>query len=337
MPEVYPLASLRLSFAALPDSRRPAEPLVPMNAAASAVSHPRARWLAPVMGLSFVMIWCTGYPTAKIVVGHSGPFTALSLRFVCAALIFSVLAVAANVRWPGRRAAFHSAIVGLLQLALQFGGVYGAMRLGASASLSALMIGAMPLSVSAFSLLLGERIGKLQWLGLAIGFTGVWLVIGESLVDARADVWAIGALLIGLLGISCGTLYQKRHGSAIDLRAGLAIQNTAGGLVLLPLAWALEGLHADGSRTFWLATAWIVLVNSVGGFALLFLLIRHGAATQVAALFYLVPAVGAIMGHFVLGEVLTRLEILGFFVAALGVYLGTRPASGSDLGSGRQR
>ncbi|WP_051144442.1 DMT family transporter [Nevskia ramosa] len=296
-----------------------------MNAVPNTPS--RARWLGPVMGLSFVLIWCTGYPTAKIVVGHSGPFTALCLRFACAAVIFGVLAVMAKVRWPGHRAAAHSAVVGLLQLALQFGGVYGAMRLGASASLAALVIGAMPLAVSAFSLLLGERIGKQQWLGLLVGFTGVWLVIGESLVGARADIWSIGALLLGLLGISCGTLYQKRHGSAIDLRAGLAIQNTAASLALLPLAWGLEGLHADGSQAFWLSTAWIVLVNSVGGFALLFLLIRNGAATQVAALFYLVPAVGAIMGHFVLGEVLTRLEILGFFVAAFGVYLGTRTPS----------
>ena len=325
MPEVYPLASQRLSFAALLDRCRNAEPRLPMNATTPA-NPSRARWLGPAMGLSFVVIWCTGYPTAKIIVSHSGPFTALSLRFACAGLIFSLLAVLAKVRWPGNQAAFHSAVVGLLQLALQFGGVYGAMRLGASASLSALVIGAMPLSVSAFSLLLGDRIGRQQWLGLLVGFAGVWLVIGESLVGARADAWAIGALLLGLLGISCGTLYQKRHGSAIDLRAGLAIQNLSGALALLPLAWGLEGLHADGGQAFWLTSVWVVLINSVGGFALLFLLIRNGAATQVAALFYLVPAVGAIMGHFVLGEVLTRLEILGFFVAAFGVYLGTRAA-----------
>lgn len=319
MPAVYPSPPW-------PPRAHPAEFPVSINAVPTTPS--RARWLAPIMGLSFVMIWCTGYPTAKIVVGHSGPFTALCLRFACAAVIFGGLAVISKVRWPGHRAAAHSAVVGLLQLALQFGGVYGAMRLGASASLSALVIGAMPLSVSAFSLLLGERIGKLQWLGLLVGFTGVWLVIGESLVGARADIWSIGALLLGLLGISCGTLYQKRYGSAIDLRAGLAIQNIAASLALLPLAWGLEGLHADGSQAFWLSTAWIVLVNSVGGFALLFLLIRNGAATQVAALFYLVPAVGAIMGHFVLGEVLTTTEILGFFVAASGVYLGTRATPG---------
>jgi len=277
------------------------------------------------MGLSFVVIWCTGYPAGKIVVGHSGPFTALCLRFAAAAVIFGVLAVVGRVVWPGWREGRHSAVVGLLQLATQFGGVYGAMRLGASASLAALVIGAMPLSVSAFSLLLGERIGRLQGLGLAVGFSGVWLVIGGSIADARADVWSIVALLVGLLGISCGTLYQKRFGSQVDLRVGLFIQNVAGAAVLLPLAIGLEGLSFDGSTRFWLASSWIVLVNSVGGFALLFLLIRNGAATQVAALFYLVPAVGAIMGHFTLGEVLTRIEIIGFLVAAFGVYLGTRP------------
>lgn len=278
------------------------------------------------MGLGFVAIWCTGYPAAKIIVGHSGPFTALTLRFACAGLIFGLLALISRVRWPGWREAGHSAVVGCLQLAMQFGGVYGAMRLGASGSFAALVIGSMPLAVSGFAWATGEQIGRLQWLGLAIGFAGVWLVIGNSLLDAQASGPAIALLLVGLIGIASGTLYQKRHGSAIDLRAGLAIQNVAATLALLPLAIGLDQFHFDGTPTFWKATAWIVLVNSVGGFALLFLLIRNGAATQVAALFYLVPAVGALMSHFALDEVLTPLEVAGFFVAAAGVWLGTRPA-----------
>ncbi|GAC1622386.1 MAG: DMT family transporter [Nevskia sp.] len=297
-----------------------------MNASASAsaaLPAARARWLGPAMGLGFVLIWCTGYIAGKVAVAHSGAFTALTLRFAAAAAIFGLLAVLGRAVWPARRAALHSAVVGVLQLALQFGGVYGALKLGASAGIAALVIGAMPLTVSAFSLLLGERIGRVQWLGLAVGFAGVWLVLGDRLVDARASVFAILALLLGLIGISCGTLYQKRHGSQLDLRAGLCIQNLAATVLLLPLAFFLEGLHADGSPAFWASTGWIVLVNSVGGFALLFLLIRNGAATQVAALFYLVPAVGAVMGHFALGEELTRLEIIGFVVAAFGVYLGT--------------
>lgn len=300
-----------------------------MNSAAkdleAATAKPHADWLAAVAGLSFVMIWCTGYPAAKIIVQHSGPFVALVLRFGVAGLIFGLLALLARVRWPGWREARHSLVVGVLQLALQFGGVYGAMRLGASAGIAALVIGAMPLTVSAFSVLLGERVPARQWAGLAIGFAGVWLVLGERLVDARADVLAILALIAGLIGISCGTLYQKRHGTSIDLRLGLFLQNLGGTVGLLPLAIFVDHLHADGTPAFWMASAWIVLVNSVGGFALLFLLIRHGAATQVASLFYLVPAVGAIMGHFALGEVLTNFEIAGFVVAAVGVWLGTRP------------
>lgn len=300
-----------------------------MNAAAATANAvPRARWLGPVAGLSFVLIWCTGYIAAKVLVAHSGPFTALCLRFAATAVIFGTLCVVGRAVWPHPREVMHSAVVGLLQLALQFGGVYGALKLGASAGVAALVIGAMPLTVSAFSLLLGERISRRQWLGLAVGFAGVWLVLGDRLADARASAWAVACLLVGLIGISCGTLYQKRFGSQLDLRVGLFVQNIAGALALAPLAIGLEGLRTDGSAAFWLSSAWIVLVNSVGGFALLFLLIRNGAATQVAALFYLVPAVGAVMGHFVLGEVLTTLEITGFFVAALGVYLGTHaPAS----------
>ena len=294
---------------------------------AAAAEPARARWLGAVAGFGFVVIWCTGYIAGKIAVGHSGPFTALCLRFAAAALVFAALALAARLPWPSRRDAGHSAVVGALQLALQFGGVYGALKLGASAGVAALVIGAMPLTVSAFSLLLGERIGRLQWLGLIVGLAGVWLVLGDRIADASASLYAVLALLAGLIGISCGTLYQKRHGSSVDLRIGLLIQNLTATILLLPLAIGLEGLHADGTQAFWLATLWIVLVNSVGGFALLFMLIRRGAATQVAALFYLVPAVGAVMGHFVLGEVLTRLEIAGFFVAAVGVYLGTRTSA----------
>lgn len=297
-----------------------------MTSAVVAAPSPRP-WLAPLMGLSFVAIWCTGYPAAKIIVNHSGPFTALSLRFACAALIFGLLALIGRVAWPGWKEVGHSAVVGCLQLAMQFGGVYGAMRLGASGSFAALVIGSMPLAVSGFAWATGEKIGRMQWLGLVVGFAGVWLVIGNSLLDAQASLPAIALLLVGLVGIASGTLYQKRHGSAIDLRAGLAIQNLAATIALLPLAIGIDHLQFDGSPTFWKATAWIVLVNSVGGFALLFLLIRNGAATQVAALFYLVPAVGAVMSHFMLDEVLTAFEIAGFFVAAAGVWLGTRPTA----------
>ena len=107
-------------------------------------------------------------------------------------------------------------------------------------------------------------------------------------------------MLLGLVGISAGTLYQKRQAPTVDLRAGLALQNLAATLVLLPFAWLLEGFRFEATGTFFAATAWLVLVNSLGGFALLFVLIRRDAATSVAALFFLVPPVTAVLGHLLL-------------------------------------
>ena len=139
-------------------------------------------------------------------------------------------------------------------------------------------------------------------------------------------------MAVGLAGISMGTLYQKRYSSRIDLRLGLAIQNGVATLALLPLALA-EGFRYEASMAFYEPLAWTVLVNSVGGFALLFLLIRRDAATGVAALFFLMPPVTAVFGYLLLGEHLTLLKLGGFLLAAVGVWLATRtsrqtPATG---------
>jgi drug/metabolite transporter (DMT)-like permease len=286
----------------------------------------RSALFARVAAVAFIVLWSTGYLAAKLVLLHAGSFTVLVWRFGAAAIMFGSLIVLARLPWPDARTLLHSAIVGLLTLALQFGGVYAGIKLGASAGIAALVIGAMPLTVSLLSLTLGMRITALQWFGLVLGLFGVLLTIGQSLATAHAGLLAGFALLLGLVGISAGTLYQKQFVLAIDLRISLFVQNLVATIVLLPLAIGLEDLHQDGSAEFWGSLGWLVLVNSIGTYSLLFVLLRRGAATQVAALFYLIPPVTAVMAHFALHEQLTRLELAGFAVAAVGVYLGTRPS-----------
>jgi drug/metabolite transporter (DMT)-like permease len=152
------------------------------------------------------------------------------------------------------------------------------------------------------------------------------LVLADRLHVGAAPPSAYLMLVIGLIGISLGTLYQKRHASAIDPRAGLAVQHAAAALAVLPFALH-EGLRFDGSAALAASAGWLIIVNSVGGFGLLFLLLRRGAANRVAQLFFLIPPVTAVMSHLVLGEQFTLLKLLGFAVAAAGVYIGTRPAA----------
>jgi drug/metabolite transporter (DMT)-like permease len=229
----------------------------------------------------------------------------------------------ARPAWPGWRAGLHSAVVGLLSLALQFGAVYVGVAWGAEVGVAALVIGAMPLLTAALSPWFGERVTARQWLGLFLGLGGVLLVLADRLGVGNAGIGAYVLLLLGLVGISVGTLYQKRFASAIDMRVGLTVQHAVATLALLPFALH-EGLKFDGSFALVASLSWLVAVNSVGGFAVLFMLLRQGAANRVAQLFFLIPPVTAVLGFALLGEHFTMMKLAGFVIAATGVWIGTR-------------
>ncbi|MFZ1100563.1 MAG: DMT family transporter [Steroidobacteraceae bacterium] len=282
---------------------------------------------AGVLGAAFVLLWSTGYPAARIALDHSAPFTLLVLRFGGAGLIFALLTQLGGVAWPRGRAALHSAVVGSLQLGLQFGTLYFAAARGVNVGLIALVIGTMPIVTALLGRAwFGEAIRPRQWLGFTFGFGGVALAVGESLHLGGGGAGEYLAVLVGLLAISVGTLYQKRHASDVDPRSGLALQHLAAAALLLPLA-AWEGFRFDTSPAFGASLAWVIGVNSLSAFALFFVLLRRGAVNQVAALFFLMPPVTAVIDYFVLGDSLSALKVCGIAVAAFGVYLATRVGS----------
>ena len=245
-------------------------------------------------------------------------------RVALAAAALAFLALIGRVGWPKRRDILHSAFVGATSLALQFGCIYFAAARGVSMGLIALVTGMMPIATALIGLAFGEPVGKLQWLGFAFGFTGVALAVSAGIhLDSSAGFAAYAAMFASLLGISAGTVYQKRFASRVDPRSGLALQHAVGAALLLPFALQ-EGLHTDGSTALLVSVGWLIGVNSVGGLGLLFLLLRRGAVNQVAALFFLIPPVTAVMDYLVLREPLTLVQAAGIVLAALGVYLATR-------------
>jgi drug/metabolite transporter (DMT)-like permease len=278
------------------------------------------------LGAMFVVLWSTGYIAGKIALIHAGAFNLLVVRFAGATLAFALLAALARVGLPGWRTVMHSSIVGVLSLALQFGGVYLGVQWGAEIGVAALVIGAMPLVTAALAPWFGERVTARQWIGLALGLGGVLLVLADRLHFGGASIGAYLLLGVGLFGISLGTLYQKRYASNVDARIGLTVQHAAATLVLLPFAW-YEGWRLDFSSAMTASIGWLIVVNSVGGFGLLFVLLRRGAANRVAQLFFLIPPVTAVISFAFLGEQFSALKLAGFVVAAGGVYLGTRPVT----------
>jgi drug/metabolite transporter (DMT)-like permease len=287
---------------------------------------------AAVLGTAFVVLWSTGYPAARIALDHAGPFTLLMLRFAGAGLIFALLAALGGAAWPRGRAMIHSATVGILTLGIQFSALYWAASQGVNVGLIALIVGTMPIVTALLGLaFLAETVRPLQWLGFAIGFAGVALVVGQGVVGGGAGTGggsagarAYLAVFVGLIAISIGTLYQKRHASNVDPRSGLAVQHLAAALPLLPFALH-EGFRFDASGAFFASLGWVIGVNSLGAFALFFVLLRRGAVNQVATLFFLMPPATALIDYFVLGDALTPSRLTGVIVAALGVFTATRP------------
>jgi drug/metabolite transporter (DMT)-like permease len=282
---------------------------------------------AGVLGGAFLLLWCTGYPAARVGLDHSAPFTLLLLRFGSAGVIYALLAQAAGV-WPRGRALLHSAVVGSLSLAGSFGALYYAAAAGVNVGICALVIGTMPIVTSLFGIPFGERVRSLQWLGFALGFGGVALTVGESIGSSGSGAPRLAylALVAGLITLSAGTVYQKRLGSAVDLRGGLAVQNLTAAALLLPVA-LYEGVRFDVSVPLLASLGWLVGVNSLAAFALFFVLLKRGAVSRVATLFFLMPPVTAVLDYFVLGDAFGALQIAGLALAALGVYLATRPAA----------
>jgi drug/metabolite transporter (DMT)-like permease len=297
-----------------------------MRAHSIATAATPATAALPVLPALFVLTWSTGYIVGKLGVPYAGPFTLLFLRFGMAALILLLVALATRAPWPAsRRQLGHLVVVGLLLQALQFAGLYSALKLGVSAGVSALVVGTMPvLTAFGAALFLGERIGLRQGIGLAGGLCGVALVVGDRIGAGSGGIAGFGACLLALAGIALGTLYQKRFCAGMDLRTGGCVQLGVASLVALGLSLGVEGFEVRWTPTLLFASTWLATVNSIGSVSLLFILVRKGEASKVASLFYLIPGVTALMGYAVLGETLSLMSIAGFLVTAGAVYACTR-------------
>lgn len=293
------------------------------RAAAPGATAPTTPLLWPAV---FILMWSTGYVAGKLGLPYAGPFTLLFLRFGVAAAVLLAVALATRAPWPRTaRQWLHVVVVGLLIQALQFSGLYAGLALGVSAGVSAVIVGLMPVCTALGAVVfLGERIGLRQVVGLTLGLAGVALVVAHKLGGGGGGVAGHLAVGLALLGITAGTLYQKKFCAGMDLRSGGAIQLGASTLVVGVLGAWHEGLAVQWTPALVGASLWLSLVNSIGAVSVMFLLLRRGEASRVASLFYLIPAVTAVMGYAVLGETLTACQGVGVGVSAAGVYLATR-------------
>ena len=269
----------------------------------------------------FVVLWSTGFIATKYVLRGAQPLTYLTLRMAIVVGLMAVIAAIARPRWPDRAGVIHSLVAGLLVHGFYLGGTAVAIAHSIPAGLSALIPGLQPILTSTLAnRWLGERVTPLQWIGLCLGLAGVVLILHNRPMTGDAG-WGWLASGVSLISITIGTLYQRRFCNGIDWRAGNVVQYV-GVTVLFGLGAAMfESNEVRWSAEFAGALAWLTVVLSIGTIGILYWLIRHSAATAVASLFYLVPAVTAVMAFVLFGERLDAVAIAGMAACAVAVFV----------------
>jgi drug/metabolite transporter (DMT)-like permease len=274
----------------------------------------------------FVVLWSTGFIGTKYVLHNAEPLTYLAIRMALVVGLMAVIVAIARPPWPDWPGVGHSVIAGILVHGFYLGGTAIAIAHSIPAGLSALIPGLQPILTSILAnRWLGERVTPLQWTGLLLGLAGVVLILHDRPMCGEAG-WGWLASGTSLVSITLGALYQQRYCGSIDWRAGNLVQYIAVTVFFAAGAALFESNVVHWTSEFVLSLAWLVVVLSIGSIGLLYWLIRRSAATAVASLFYLVPAVTAVMAYVLFGERLDRVAIAGMVACAAAVFLVNRRA-----------
>ncbi|RJG56827.1 DMT family transporter [Sphingobium terrigena] len=284
----------------------------------------------------FVLIWSTGFIVARAVVPHGAPELVLAIRMTLVALLLCGAALYARQSFPtGRRLGLHLAAGAMLH------GVYltvswWAVSRGMPAGVMSLLGSLQPLMVAVASVaLLGDRLPRRTWAGLAIAIIGVACVLQPAIARTGTGSITVGLAIAGIVAIIAmtgGTLIQ-RGGLADDpILVSGGVQNIGGALVAIIATLIVGEWRWDNDPLLWAALGWSVLGLSAAGLSLLVWLVRHQGPTAMSMLLLLVPPLAAIEAWLLFGERLGPVQLIGFALALGGVLLGrSAPAKKADL------
>ena len=293
--------------------------------------HDNRFLVAFVIPALFVLIWSTGWIVARFISEDSDVLTMLVLRYLCASTLLALFAFASRAQWPKTRADWgHALFSGILIHGFYLAGVWWAVGHGIPASISALLAALQPIFTAILApRLAGEKVGILQWAGIALGFAGIVMVLTPKLASVDAGqmsgmTWLLLINTAGMISLTLGTFYQKRFLHSGDLRSVTAVQFIGAACVTLPAALIFETLRIGSSASTLLSRAWSVVALSIVSIALLLFLIRRGEVARSAQLIYLMPPVAALQAFFFFHETLVALQIAGMALTCIGVALAVR-------------
>ena len=273
----------------------------------------------------FIILWSSAFITTKPLTDNSDPFSALAFRFFLVSLGFAFYSIYTKQKLLiNKKNLYESVLSGVLFHGLYLGGVFYSVSVGMPTGIAALIVTLQPILTNALSgPILNEKVTVKQWIGVFLGFIGSGMVLGYD-IGSKIPTEGLIATIIALLAITSSTLWQKKISNNLSLGVSNFYQAVGGCFFHILVIIIFTEPYINFSKTFVIAMAHQVLLVSFGAFTILMFLIKKNSASKTVSIFFLIPPTSAIMAWFFLGEQLSDIDLMGFFVATLGVYIATR-------------
>ena len=281
--------------------------------------------MVKIFPLIFILLWSSAFITTKPIIDNSDPFAALAFRFALVALGFFMFSLYSKEKiLVSRKSFFESFFSGVLFHGLYLGGVFYSISIGMPTGIAALIVTLQPVLTNALSgPILNEKVSTKQWVGVLLGFAGAALVLGFD-IGSKIPTAGLVATIIALLAITFSTLWQKKLSNNLPLSVSNMNQALGGCLFHLMIIILFADPYIDFTQTFIIAMSHQILLVSFGAFTILMYLIKNNSASKTVSIFFLIPATSAFMAWLFLDESLTNLDLIGFLITSIGVYIATR-------------
>ena len=273
----------------------------------------------------FIILWSSAFVTTKPIIDNSDPFAALAFRFFVVAFGFFIFSLYTKQKiLTNSRNLFQSLFSGVLFHGVYLGGVFYSVSIGMPTGIAALIVTLQPILTNALAgKFLGENVTFKQWIGVVLGFIGAALVLGFD-IGSSLPVLGVIASFVALLAITTSTLWQKKISNDLPLSVSNMYQAIGGCSLHIIIILIFSEPYINFTSTFLIAMSHQVFLVSFGAFTILMYLIKNNSASKTVSIFFLIPPTTAIMAWLFLNEKLNNLDLIGFAVATLGVYIATR-------------
>ena len=273
----------------------------------------------------FILLWSSAFITTKPIIDNSEPFSALAFRFALVALGFFLFSIYTKQKIIVDRKNFiESFLSGVLFHGFYLGGVFYSISKGMPTGIAALIVTLQPILTNILSgPILNEKVSIKQWIGVFLGFVGALFVLG---FDVGSEIPTLGlvATIIALLAITFSTLWQKKLSNNLPLSVSNMNQAIGGCVFHLIIIFLFAEPYINFTQTFIVAMSHQIFLVSFGAFTILMFLIKKNSASKTVSIFFLIPTTSAIMAWLFLNENLTTLDVFGFLITSIGVYIATR-------------